>query len=116
MTLPKTTWSTCSGSMWARSMAALAAMVPSWVGGTSLSDFPYEPTAVRAPEAMTMLVMRAVESRVRTMSTTIEYAVVNPATGETLKRFDAISDDDLRDALARAHRAHEEWNRSTTIA
>jgi succinate-semialdehyde dehydrogenase / glutarate-semialdehyde dehydrogenase len=50
------------------------------------------------------------------MATTIEYAVVNPATGETLKRFDAISDDDLRDAIARAHRAHEEWNRSTTVA
>lgn len=50
------------------------------------------------------------------MSPTIEYAVVNPATGETLKRFDAISDDDLRDAVARAHAAHEDWNRSTTVA
>src|SRR5918997_591051 len=116
MTLPKTTWSTLSGSMPARSMAALAAMVPSWVGGTSLSDLPYEPTAVRAPELMTMLVMRTPECTVRRMSTTIEYAVVNPATGETLKRFDPISDDDLRDAVARAHRAHEEWNRSTSVA
>ena len=53
---------------------------------------------------------------VRTMTATIEYAVVNPATGETLKRFDPISDDDHRDAIARAHRAHEEWNRSTTVA
>src|SRR5687768_10067012 len=116
MTLPKTTWSTWPGSMFARSVAAFAAMVPSWVGGTSLSDFPYEPTAVRAPELMTMLVMRAVESRVRAMTATLEYAVVNPATGETLKRFDAISDDDLRDAVARAHRAHEDWNRSTSVA
>jgi succinate-semialdehyde dehydrogenase/glutarate-semialdehyde dehydrogenase len=50
------------------------------------------------------------------MSTTLEYAVVNPATGETLKRFDSISDDDLRDAIGRAHAAHEDWNRSTTVA
>jgi succinate-semialdehyde dehydrogenase/glutarate-semialdehyde dehydrogenase len=40
---------------------------------------------------------------------TIEYAVVNPATGETLQRFDAISDGDLREAIARAHDAQEAW-------
>src|SRR3954453_12630660 len=64
---------------------------------------------------MTMLVMGGGEGTVRPMTTTLEYAVVNPATGETLKRFDPTSDDDLKDAIARAHRAHEEWNRSTTV-
>ena len=47
------------------------------------------------------------------MNTALEYAVVNPATGETLKRFDLISDEDLRDVLGRAYRAHEEWLSST---
>ena len=36
ITLPNTTWSTWSGSMPARSMAALAAVAPRSVGGTSL--------------------------------------------------------------------------------
>jgi succinate-semialdehyde dehydrogenase/glutarate-semialdehyde dehydrogenase len=49
------------------------------------------------------------------MSPTIEYAVTNPATGETVKRYDAISDDELRDAVGRAHLAHEDWNRSTSV-
>src|SRR5262245_60010368 len=44
---------------------------------------------------------------------TVQYAVVNPATGETLKQFDATSDDDVRDAVGRAHRAHEDWQSST---
>lgn len=44
---------------------------------------------------------------------TLEYAVVNPATGETLRRFDTISDDEMRNAVDRAHRAHEEWLTST---
>jgi succinate-semialdehyde dehydrogenase / glutarate-semialdehyde dehydrogenase len=44
---------------------------------------------------------------------TAQYAVVNPATGETLKQFDATSDDDVRDAVGRAHRAHEDWQSST---
>ena len=35
------------------------------------------------------------------------YAVVNPATGETLKTYDTITDDALRDAIGRAHAAHE---------
>src|SRR4051794_2616215 len=56
MTLPKTTCSTASGSTFARSSAALAAMAPSSVGGTSLRLLPYEPTAVRAAELITTLV------------------------------------------------------------
>jgi succinate-semialdehyde dehydrogenase / glutarate-semialdehyde dehydrogenase len=43
----------------------------------------------------------------------VQYAVVNPATGETLKRVDAISDEAARDAVGRAHRAHEDWLTST---
>src|SRR5436190_21497727 len=56
MTLPNTTWSIWSGSRPARSMAALAAVAPRSVGGTCLSDFSYEPIAVRAAEEMTTLV------------------------------------------------------------
>ncbi|HEX2588398.1 MAG TPA: NAD-dependent succinate-semialdehyde dehydrogenase [Gaiellales bacterium] len=46
------------------------------------------------------------------MSATLtEYAVVNPATGETLKTYPTISDDELKDAIDRADRAHREWAR-----
>jgi succinate-semialdehyde dehydrogenase/glutarate-semialdehyde dehydrogenase len=48
-------------------------------------------------------------------ATTPEYAVVNPATRETLKTYPSISDDELRDAIARAHRAHQDWAASTTV-
>jgi succinate-semialdehyde dehydrogenase / glutarate-semialdehyde dehydrogenase len=44
-----------------------------------------------------------------------EYAVVNPATGETVKSYPTISDDDLRDAIARADAAHRTWSASTSV-
>jgi succinate-semialdehyde dehydrogenase/glutarate-semialdehyde dehydrogenase len=44
-------------------------------------------------------------------ATLTEYAVVNPATGETLKTYPTISDDELKDAIDRADRAHREWAR-----
>ena len=44
------------------------------------------------------------------------YAVVDPATGETLKEYPTITDDELRDAIARADRAHREWSRAATVA
>jgi succinate-semialdehyde dehydrogenase/glutarate-semialdehyde dehydrogenase len=44
-----------------------------------------------------------------------DYAVVDPATGETLKTYDTISDDALKDAIARAHAAHVAWGRETTV-
>ncbi|MGH2928741.1 MAG: aldehyde dehydrogenase family protein, partial [Solirubrobacteraceae bacterium] len=44
------------------------------------------------------------------------YAVVNPATGETVKEYPTISDADLKEAIGRAHRAHREWSSSTTVA
>ena len=37
-----------------------------------------------------------------------DYAVVNPATGETVKEYPTISDDDLRDAIGRADTAVRE--------
>ncbi|MGN6798372.1 MAG: NAD-dependent succinate-semialdehyde dehydrogenase [Gaiellaceae bacterium] len=44
------------------------------------------------------------------------YAVVDPATGETVKEYPTISDGDLRDAIARADRAHREWSTASTVA
>ena len=44
------------------------------------------------------------------------YAVVNPATGETVKEYPTISDDELRAAIARADEAHKTWSASTTVA
>jgi len=44
------------------------------------------------------------------------YAVVDPATGETVKEYPTITDDELRDAIARADRAHREWSATTSVA
>src|SRR6266550_1523233 len=44
------------------------------------------------------------------------YAVVDPATGETVKEYPTISDDELRDAIARANQAHREWSTAATVA
>ena len=43
------------------------------------------------------------------------YEVVDPATGETVKEYPTISDDELRDAIARADQAHRDWSK-TAIA
>jgi len=64
MTLPKTTCSTSAGWTSARSMAARAVVAPSSLGGTSFSDFPYPPTAVRTAEVMTTPVDMARECTV----------------------------------------------------
>ncbi len=45
-----------------------------------------------------------------------DYAVVDPATGETVKEYPTIADDALADAIGRAHQAHAEWAASTTVA
>ncbi|HWD64445.1 MAG TPA: NAD-dependent succinate-semialdehyde dehydrogenase [Solirubrobacteraceae bacterium] len=45
-----------------------------------------------------------------------DYAVVDPATGETVKEYPTISDDDLRDAIARADETHRTWSASTSVA
>jgi succinate-semialdehyde dehydrogenase/glutarate-semialdehyde dehydrogenase len=44
------------------------------------------------------------------------YAVVDPRTGETLKEYATITDDELRAALDRADRAHRTWSKATAVA
>ncbi len=44
------------------------------------------------------------------------YAVVNPATGETIKEYPEIGDDELRAAIGRAYQASKTWPSSTTVA
>jgi succinate-semialdehyde dehydrogenase / glutarate-semialdehyde dehydrogenase len=46
---------------------------------------------------------------------TIDYAVTNPATGEQLKVYPTISDDELDAAIALADETHRKWLRSTTV-
>jgi succinate-semialdehyde dehydrogenase/glutarate-semialdehyde dehydrogenase len=43
------------------------------------------------------------------------YAVTNPATGETVKTYDTITDADLEAAIASADEAHRAWSKSTTV-
>src|SRR5215212_10565025 len=43
------------------------------------------------------------------------YAVVNPATGETVREYPEISDDELRAAIARCDQASRSWGRSTSV-
>ncbi|MFT3864447.1 MAG: NAD-dependent succinate-semialdehyde dehydrogenase [Solirubrobacterales bacterium] len=45
-----------------------------------------------------------------------DYAVVNPATGETIKEYPTITDDELRAAIDRADKAYKTWTPSTTVA
>ncbi len=45
-----------------------------------------------------------------------DYAVTNPATGELVKSYPTMSDDDLAAAIAKADDAHRSWSRSTTVA
>lgn len=44
-----------------------------------------------------------------------DFAVVNPATGETVKEYETITDDQLRSAIGAAHDAHMEWVPTTTV-
>jgi len=44
------------------------------------------------------------------------YAVVNPATGETIREYPEIADDELRAAIDRADRASRTWPGSSTVA
>ena len=45
-----------------------------------------------------------------------KYAVINPATGETEKDYEQISDDALQAAMAAAAEAHHSWGMKTTVA
>lgn len=44
------------------------------------------------------------------------YAVVNPATGETIKEYPEIGDEELRAAIGRADEAARSWPASTSVA
>jgi succinate-semialdehyde dehydrogenase/glutarate-semialdehyde dehydrogenase len=44
------------------------------------------------------------------------YAVVNPATGETVREYPTITDDELRAAIARADDAHDSWGASSSAS
>jgi succinate-semialdehyde dehydrogenase/glutarate-semialdehyde dehydrogenase len=44
------------------------------------------------------------------------YAVVNPATGETVKQYETISDAELSDTIAKASEAFETWSQETSVA
>lgn len=44
-----------------------------------------------------------------------DYAVVNPATGETIRTYPTISDADLAAAIGRADAAHRTWSPATTV-
>jgi succinate-semialdehyde dehydrogenase/glutarate-semialdehyde dehydrogenase len=45
-----------------------------------------------------------------------KYAVINPATGETVKDYPEISDDELSAAIAAATEAHRSWGSKTSVA
>jgi succinate-semialdehyde dehydrogenase/glutarate-semialdehyde dehydrogenase len=45
-----------------------------------------------------------------------KYAVINPATGETVKEYPEISDGDLSAAITAAADAHRSWGLETTVA
>jgi succinate-semialdehyde dehydrogenase/glutarate-semialdehyde dehydrogenase len=44
-----------------------------------------------------------------------DYAVINPATGETLKTYPTISDGELDAAIAGAYKTYQEWGRTTSV-
>src|SRR5581483_6650582 len=50
------------------------------------------------------------------MTTDAIYAVVDPATGERVREYPTITDDELRAAIERADDAHRGWSRSATVA
>jgi succinate-semialdehyde dehydrogenase/glutarate-semialdehyde dehydrogenase len=43
------------------------------------------------------------------------YAVVDPASGDTVQEYPTISDEDLRSAIARADQAHRDWPPSSSV-
>jgi succinate-semialdehyde dehydrogenase / glutarate-semialdehyde dehydrogenase len=45
-----------------------------------------------------------------------DFAVVNPATGETIKEYPTITDAELAEAIAGAYRSEKEWIPTTTVA
>ncbi|RXZ48936.1 NAD-dependent succinate-semialdehyde dehydrogenase [Agromyces fucosus] len=46
----------------------------------------------------------------------MSYAVINPATGETVKSYETITDEALQAAIAKASETHRTWSKNTTVA
>ncbi len=44
------------------------------------------------------------------------FAVINPATGETLATYPDATAEEIEQALAATHRTYDEWSRNTTVA
>jgi succinate-semialdehyde dehydrogenase / glutarate-semialdehyde dehydrogenase len=44
------------------------------------------------------------------------YAVVNPATGDTVKEYPQISDEGLSAAISAAEEAHHDWSQATSVS
>ena len=44
-----------------------------------------------------------------------DYAVINPATGEQVKTFPTITDEELAAAIKLAHETHQRWARTTSV-
>src|SRR5436190_1934936 len=44
-----------------------------------------------------------------------DYAVINPATGETLKTYPTITDGELEAAISGAYKTYQEWGRTTSV-
>ena len=45
-----------------------------------------------------------------------DYAVINPATGATIKEYSTITDDELRATIGRADAAYKSWSSTSTVA
>ena len=45
-----------------------------------------------------------------------QYAVVDPATGETVKEYPTATDGEVMDAVAQAHTTYQEWARDASVA
>ena len=45
-----------------------------------------------------------------------QYAVVDPATGETVKEYPTATDAEVMDAVAQAHTTYQEWARGASVA
>ncbi|MCB0829857.1 MAG: aldehyde dehydrogenase family protein, partial [Solirubrobacterales bacterium] len=45
-----------------------------------------------------------------------DYAVVNPATGETVKEYPSISDAELDTAIGTAEDAFRDWSQNSSVA
>ena len=46
----------------------------------------------------------------------LKYAVVNPATGETIKEYPTATAAEIEAALADTQQAYADWSRKTTVA